>query len=494
MPTIKEITTLCKAGEIDEAYRQAMSDYEADSSNIWNQREVGWALYYLIKADADVANYEKLCKHLEQLAELDQLKADEENLIFDNVVMKVAWFIKNHLSLTSFDSPVKLSGIFKTLRGQNFAPSKGYSFLLQAVMKFDGWPELADFFDWWNLNKLSDEDYTPYINERGRKLLTTAERAFIANSKALLRLNDIGRIQAFLPKLEHLMQQHPEMMYPGYYYGKLLIAIGSSAQDELQAVLPFARKKVGEFWVWDLLSTIFQEDPDKQLACLLRAVNCKTQEQFLGKIRVKLAQLYLRRNMPDCARYHIDTTVRCYMSNGWRLPAEIDDWIHQEWLNVASPNPTSPINFMAITNQLLFSEAKEAIGIVAYVDPTTKRASIIYGKQMRTAAKLPIKASPGMALLLNYAPEDKNRIRILSAKPTNLTSNLPYAKIVEGVVKKRDDKNYAFLKSGGDGYFIAANCVTKYKLKNGQPAKGLVVLDFRKKDQSWNWQCLRIMQ
>jgi hypothetical protein len=113
---------------------------------------------------------------------------------------------------------------------------------------------------------------------------------------------------------------------------------------------------------------------------------------------------------------------------------------------------------------------------------------------MRTAAKLPIKASPGMALLLNYAPEDKNRIRILSAKPTNLTSNLPYAKIVEGVVKKRDDKNYAFLKSGGDGYFIAANCVTKYKLKNGQPAKGLVVLDFRKKDQSWNWQCLRIMQ
>lgn len=97
MPTIKEITTLCKAGEIDEAYRQAMSDYEADSSNIWNQREVGWALYYLIKADADVANYEKLCKHLEQLAELDQLKADEEDLIFDNVVMKVAWFIKNHL-------------------------------------------------------------------------------------------------------------------------------------------------------------------------------------------------------------------------------------------------------------------------------------------------------------------------------------------------------------------------------------------------------------
>lgn len=48
---------------------------------------------------------------------------------------------------------------------------------------------MADFFDWWNLDNLTQEDYTSYVNQKGQKMMTLAERAFIANSKALLKLN-----------------------------------------------------------------------------------------------------------------------------------------------------------------------------------------------------------------------------------------------------------------------------------------------------------------
>ena len=77
---------------------------------------------------------------------------------------------------------------------------------------------MPNFFDWWNLDNLTQENYTPYINQKGQKIMTLAERAFIANSKALLRLNDLGRIEEFLPKMDNLMNNHKEMMYPGYFY------------------------------------------------------------------------------------------------------------------------------------------------------------------------------------------------------------------------------------------------------------------------------------
>ena len=142
---------------------------------------------------------------------------------------------------------------------------------------------MADFFDWWNLDNLTPEDYTPYINQKGQKIMTLAERAFIANSKALLRLNDLGRIEEFLPKLDNLINTHQEMMYPGYFYGKLLLALGSNSDEALKVIIPFARKKITEFWVWQLLSDVFTNDEDKQLACLLRAVHCRTQETWLTR-------------------------------------------------------------------------------------------------------------------------------------------------------------------------------------------------------------------
>ena len=134
--------------------------------------------------------------------------------------------------------------------------------------------------------------------------MSLAERAYNANSKALLRLNDNERIREFLPKLDNLMNNHPEMTWPGYFYGKLLLSLGSTPEEELRVILPFARKKATEFWVWQLLSDVFVNDNEKRLACLLRAVHCDTQEQFLIKVRIKLARLFILQGQYNLAKYH----------------------------------------------------------------------------------------------------------------------------------------------------------------------------------------------
>ena len=322
MASVTVITTMCKSGQIHQAYELATADMELQLP--WAQREMGWALYYLIKNDIDSADFQSLMSHLDELRLLDRLEIPYDNLIFEHVLFNVAEFVRRNLSSTGIDTPSKLSTLFSRLRGYSFEPSKGYSFLLQCFIKYDAWQELADFLDWWNLDKLTQDDYTPFRTDNGKTIMSIAERAYIANSKALLRLNDLGRIEDFLPKLDALMQQHPEMTYPGYFYGKLLLSLGSTPEDALKVIVPFAKKKSTEFWVWQLLSDVFVNEQDKQLACLIRAVHCRTQENFLGKVRIKLAALFIQRNQFDLAKYQIDKVTQCYLSQGWHLPYEVD--------------------------------------------------------------------------------------------------------------------------------------------------------------------------
>lgn len=488
MANVKDITTMCKQGQVLEAYDLAKADLAAMPTDVWKQRAVGWALYYMIKADSEVGDYAKL----DELKSLDQLTIANDSMIFDNVQFQIANFIRTRILLTDIEASSKLSTFFSKLKDYEFKPSIGHSFLLQTILKFENWSEMPYFFDWWNLDNLTLEDYTPYINQKGQKMMTLAERAFIANSKALLRLNDLGRIEEFLPKLDNLMNNHQEMMYPGYFYGKLLLALGSNSDEALKVIIPFARKKATEFWVWQLLSDIFTNDDEKQLACLLRAVHCRTQETFLGKVHIKLATLYIKRGLLNSARFHIDAVTRCYASQGWRLPNEIDCWIHQPWINSTTPDYKDPIDYMAITDAILCDGAEECIAVVTYVEQNTHKSFIIYGKEKRTVQKFRFKVNVGKTLRLHYITDNEGRMKVLSSTAVYLPSDLDYVKCVEGNIDKRDDKDFAFLKSGSINCFVSPNIVKKYDLKNGDKIKSLIVYDYNKKKDVWNWVCVNV--
>ena len=492
MANVKDITTMCKAGQVQEAYDLAKADLADRPADVWTQRAVGWALYYMIKADSEVGDYARLLEHIDELKSLDQLTIASDSMIFDNMQFQIANFIKNRIFLTDIEASSKLSTLFSKLKDYEFKPSIGHSFLLQTILKFENWSETADFFDWWNLDNLTLEDYTPYINQKGQKMMTLAERAFIANSKVLLRLNDLGRIEEFLPKLDNLMNNHKEMMYPGYFYGKLLLALGSNSDEAFKVIIPFARKKATEFWVWQLLSDIFTNDEEKQLACLLRAVHCRTQETFLGKVHIKLATLYIKHGLLNSARFHIDVIIRCYALQGWRLPNEIDCWIHQPWINSTTPDCKDPIDYMAITDAILCDGAEECIAVVTYVEQNTHKSFILYGKEKRTVQKFHFKVNVGKVLRLHYITDSEGRMKVLSSTTVHLPSDLDYAKCVEGIIDKKDDKDFAFLKSGSINCFVSPNIVKKYDLKNGDKIKSLIVYDYNKKKEAWNWVCVNV--
>lgn len=483
---------MCKDGKLLEAYELAKVDASAEPDNVWSQRELGWALYYLIRNDAATGDYPQLLNHIDELQTLSLLTMATDAMIFDNVQLKVAEFIKNHLSPDDADSLSKLSAIFARLRQYSFGPSVGHSYILRCVIKFAAWPEMADFLDWWDLATLTSDDFTPYFTPEGKKMMTLAERAYIANAKALLNQSDASRIEAFLPKLDALMTAHPEMTYPGYFYGKMLIKLGTDAGEALKVIAPFARRKAGEFWVWQLLSEVFASEDEKRLACLLRAVNCRARESFLGKVRIKLAEFYAQHGLAGQARFHIDSVARAYAENGWRMPREVADWATQPWFRSATPDESDPTDYMAITDDILCYGAATSIGIVTHVDPNSKKAVLICGHEQRVVKKLNIDVAAGDILRLRYVTEAEGHINILTAEKAKLPDGLDYARHLDGIIVRREGQPFAFLKARKMFVFVPPSLVASHDLTDGDRIKGIIVRDFSKKKESWEWVCVGV--
>ena len=493
MISTKEITDLCKSGSVNDAYEAAHADWLSSPNDVWAQRNMGWVTYYLVKMDHDHHDINLMVEHLKQLQQFELLSPQNDAMLFENILWKVADFVKQ-LQPNDGDG---LTNIFVCLTHFSFASSKAYSYLLMSFLKHSEWDKMADFIDWWDLSHLSQEDYQPYVMSDGKRILSLAERSYIAYAKSVLNAGDKERIRLFIPQMETLMEQHPEMLYPGYFCGKMLLALGSDTEEAMKAIIPFAKKKVSEFWVWQLLGEAYKKvDSDKQLACLLRASHCKAKEQFIGKIRIQLASLYISRNDLARAKYHIDKVVRTYLSQGWRLPYIIRDWTRTSWLAASPTDSSDPIDCFSVTDTILYGETFNSLAMVTYIDETKKMATLVYGERQKASIRLkdiPKRVSADMLLTIRYVRERKNGIRILSASPCHTefpdTSYLRHAK---GMVMLKEGMAFVFLKTKSNKYFMPPDVVRRYKVVDKEEVSALLVLDYNKKKEEWAWNCRMI--
>lgn len=106
--------------------------------------------------------------------------------------------------------------------------------------------------------------------------------------------------------------------------------------------------------------------------------------------------------------------------------------------------------------------------------------------------KMRIKVGVGAVIKINYIQDSAGQMKVLNTTKTGLPNYLTYAKVVEGTIDKREDKDFAFLKSGSTRCFVSPKTVKKYGVTNNENVKSLIVYDYDKKKESWNWVCISI--
>jgi hypothetical protein len=106
--------------------------------------------------------------------------------------------------------------------------------------------------------------------------------------------------------------------------------------------------------------------------------------------------------------------------------------------------------------------------------------------------RLRFKVGIGATLKLNYTINSDGISRILSAGKCKFPTDLNYARVVDGIIKKRSEWVFAFLHYGEEKAFVSPNVVKKYNVSDGEKVKCLIVYDFDKKKNSWGWVVISI--
>ena len=494
----KEIKELRKAGKLEEAYVMAKAELEANLSNIWGKRNLSWVLY--AQLDELASNLDAFIEKIKEVKELD-LPASEE-MFFENisiVISKAARVITHGATLDIN----KIHRLFDSIKELSLKRnSKWFSVLFNAMHK--GMKEsnrYIEFADWWDFKNFRPEDFQKEKMPNGKEVMAIAEQAYIAYAKHLLpKQTQHGEIifnkdkaEAFLPVLSQIVEDYPQFQYPAYFNAKLLLALGDK-DNMLETLLPFAKKKRNDFWVWEILAEAFSSDPEKVFACYCKALSCKSPDEMLVSLRQKMARLLIARKLYNEARTEIDLLVHARKEHGFKIPAEVTNWQAMDWYKTAVPSKSNLGFYKAylpIAEALLFSDVPEETVIVEFVNADKKILNFIASETKFGFLKYDrffsdVKVGETLKVKFQGGSNEGMHQLYTAIKVNDDIFKKQFMKELQGVVRIPTGKPFGFM----DGVFIHPTLVTKYKLTNGMLFSGKAIKTYNQEKKHWGWKLL----
>ena len=494
MPTAKDVSALRKNGQLVEAFDLARELLAVEPDNVWTKRAMGWVRFERLKA---VAKSKASDEFIQEWTALSALVADnpaDETMLTN----QATWQAVSHLFSLGLSTKVNdvLNTVFSSVQQWPFErPSDLYSGLLRAFLKAGKtWSGLGNFLTWWQLSNLRPEDYLPGITNDGKKMMSTAEQAYIAYAKQVLQNPDPTTIRALIADLETLHEQHPEYQYPPYYQAKLMVVTGSK-EEAMTALMPFARRKEREFWLWDLLAELYDDEPEKAIACLCRAVSCPTQEKFLVNARLNLAiKLYGAGKLSE-ALTELTKSVKTRRDEGWSVlasHAEVMEKSAEIGAIVLSDNRALYRSYRSITDELLFADIPEQIGVITFLNTDKKVAHFTVSRTVSGHFKYEgsmARVQPGefVAVRLEQRTGKEGNFWVpLSVKQTLNYPSEDIFRAFSGPVRRAPEKGFGFVED----VFISPALLAG--AENGSTVTGSALWAFDKSKNKYGWKAIKV--
>ena len=492
----KEIKELRLAGRLDEAYLMAKSELEADLSNIWGKRNLSWVLY--AQLGELTSNLDAFFEKINEVKELDLPESEE--MFFENlsiVISKAARAITYEATLDIN----KMHRLFDSIKELSLKRnSKWFSVLFNAMHK--GMKEsnrYIEFADWWDFKNFRPEDFQKEKIANGKEIMAIAEKAYIAYAKHLLPrqtqhgeiIFNIEKAEAFLPTLSQIAEEYPEFQYPAYCNAKLLLALGNK-DNMLETLLPFAKKKRNDSWVWKILAEAFASDPEKEFACYCKALTCKSPDEMLIGLRQKMASKLIDKKLFNEARTEIDLLIRARSENGFRIPIEVNNWQSMNWYKNAVPTKSNFSfykTYVPVAEELLFSDVIEEMVIVEFVNSDKKIINFIASETKFGFFKYDrffseVKVGDTLKVRFQGGSNEGMHQLYTAIKVNDETFKKQFMKEVTGVVRTPNGKPFGFI----DDVFIQPSLIKNYNLSDGMQFTGRAMKSYNKEKKQWSWK------
>lgn len=492
--TSSEITRLRKEGHHKEAYRLAKQALDADKENIWNKRNLAWVLYDFLKQATKKNKTDDALKILKEMEKVNL--PDTEKMLFEGLGWQTGKLIYHNARLTG----QQLDEFFKVLSAFPFPrPAASYTFLAKAFTKHSSqWKGYYDFVKWWGLNNFITDDYQTVKLENGKKILSDAERIYIAISKSLLQPPVVlKKAEAFIPEISSLAKEHPEMQYPPFYLAKLLLVTGNK-KEFLKAFIPFARKKKRDFWVWDLMSEVFGKNDPKYFACLCRSLDCGAPVKFSLNVKEKFAALLIEKGMLREAKCEIDEVLSYRKKENWRLTNNLKKWQADKNLQAIIPPKTNTGFYRkhaSEADKLLFFDIKPEIIVIENIRREKQVAYFVatkekYGSFLYRHFDIKIKAGDifSVRFLAQNSGKSPDFYKLATIDATDEKPSEDIYKTVSGNLKIKPGNSFGFVEN----VFVPPALISGNRLVNGQKIALVALLSFNKKKKTWGWKAVNL--
>ena len=494
----KEIKELRQSGKLEEAYAMAKAELEADLTNIWGKRNLSWVLY--AQLDELTSNLDAFTAKINEVKALDLPESEE--MFLDNISIVIA---KAARVITQETTPdiYKIHRLFDSIKELSLKRnSKWFSVLFSAMHK--GMKEsdrYIEFADWWDFKNFMPEDYLKNTLPNGKDVMAIAEQAYIAYAKHLLpKQTQHGEIifnkdkaEAFLPVLSQIVEDYPQFQYPAYFNAKLLLALGDK-DYMLESLLPFAKKKRNDFWVWEILAEAFSSDPEKVFACYCKALSCKSPDEMLVSLRQKMARLLIARKLYNEARTEIDLLVHARTEHGFKIPAEVTNWQAMDWYKTAVQSKSNfgfYKAYLPIAEALLFSDVPEEFVIVEFVNADKKILNFIASETKLGFLKYDrffsdVKVGDTLKVRFQGGSNEGMHQLYTAIKVKDDHFQGKFMKQVSGKVIIPEGKTFGFI----DNVFISPALISKYKIVDSQTITASAIKAYNKIKMEWQWKLI----
>jgi tetratricopeptide (TPR) repeat protein len=375
--------------------------------------------------------------------------------------------------------------------------------LLRMALKIrKNYPGFVEYVQRWDLRRLQPGDYVPFQPEGGgRPVMALAEQAWIGYAGGLLQREGMRpgsarpAMEALLPLLEELARQHPAYEYPALYLGKLCLALGRQEQA-LGHLQRFLHKKPGEYWAWSALAEALEgAEPEKALACLIRAAVLPGDDAYRVRVREQLAfRLRDAGHLPE-ARAEFDRLIAARQRERWPIPARVIEASAEPWF-AATPAPAAyppPLyaQYAALADEVLAGGSRQVAAIAVFIEPETQL--VRYRVSQQQEGRFPLRIAPwaveaGDLLELSLvAGKEEGRPRVLQVRRGEALPEA--ARRFRGRINLQPNRMMAFVE--GD-IFIPGNLIQAHALQQGCQVEGIAGLSYNKTRESWGWRALRL--
>jgi tetratricopeptide (TPR) repeat protein len=368
--TSKQVFEKRKAGAIDEAYQMALQLMGKSDPDEWDRKALGWCLIDIIKRDVQAGNRENLEYYRAQLEALavapddDVLKRGVRNALVlcstngdsvkrasalskegrygeavamyrkaaaqgpldREVQTSLGWDLykdsKQRLAVEHPDFGAVKSNLHSYLGLEVEKPSLLHACILQIASKLAGMEKLGmlRFAQLWNLKFLRDEEFERYRGEDGKEFPSLAEKVIQQAGKDAVVSGDSTGLEFILPHIDAAIERFPDNLWLKLDKAKALLSLGRH-DDALTLGIAVAKQKMQEYWVWELLGDIVAaSDPAAALGCYSKAMCCRADDKFTGKVRLKLALAMIDADDLAAAKYEVESVLRQKEQEGQRVP------------------------------------------------------------------------------------------------------------------------------------------------------------------------------